>query len=120
MPRTADPKLVARKLRAVSKPATLIKVTDGTRDPANLSAGTQPTSVSYGCRAFASRTTREKIAGTLVEQGDRLVAVLAATIASGQVPTTKDRLTFGGTTRSIVSVENDPFEAVYLCLTRGP
>jgi hypothetical protein len=120
MARTADPRLVARKLRAVSKPATLVKVTSGARTPGALSGGTNPTSASYGCRAFASTTKREKINGTLVEEGDRIVAVLAATIASGQVPTTKDKLTFGGTTRPIVSVENDPFEAIYLCLTRGP
>lgn len=119
MPRL-DTRTLARKLAASGavKAATLIKLTASVRAPDALSAGANPTSASYACRAIATSTKREKIAGTLVQATDRVVAVLAATVASAQVPTTKDRLTIDGATLRIIAVEHDPFAAVYTCLCR--
>ncbi|HSN29508.1 MAG TPA: hypothetical protein VLT45_24640 [Kofleriaceae bacterium] len=118
MPRLT-PALVARKLEASGavKPATLVRLTPGTRTPGALSAGTNPTSTSYPCRGFATRTTRTTINGTLVEASDRVIALLAASL-QGQVPRDGDQVTIESVTTRIVAVERDPFAAVYTCLTR--
>ena len=119
--RRLTPALVARKLEASGAPksATLIRVAiTGARMTGAKSAGPQTTSTSYPIRAFATRTTRTQIAGTIVEQADRIVAVLGTSLPGGIVPLEKDSITVEGVTTKIVSVERDPWSAVYTCLTR--
>lgn len=114
-----DARLIARKMRRVSKPAVLIKVTAGTRTAGSPAGGTNPTEASYAARGWVTTTRKEKIGGTLVEQNDRVVALLGATIASAQVPTTKDKLTILSKTQRIVGVDVDLANAVYVCLCRS-
>ena len=123
MPKLLDgyiAKQVAKGLKAagMTKPATLIKVTAGTRTPGAISAGTNPTETSFKCRGLVQRATLSKIGGTLVEKGDRVIVLLGATIAGKQVPTSKDKITIEGVTSRIIAVDRDPASAAYTCLTR--
>lgn len=113
-------KQVARGLRkaGMTLPATLIKVTAGTRTPGAISAGTNPTETSHKARGFVPKKTAKKIGGTIVEENDRIVALLGATLASGVVPTSKDKLTIDGETLRVMAVETDAAKAVYTCLCR--
>lgn len=115
------PALVARKMRAsgLVKSATLIKVTPGVRSVGNLINGTNPTTVSYAASGWVTTTNKKKIGGTLVEETDRVVALLGSSIASAQIPTTNDRLTIDGKTQNVVGVDRDPGKAIYVCLCRG-
>lgn len=102
-----------------SKPATLIKITYQGRDPANLAAGRRPVETPYKAQGLVPRTTYTAVAGTLVQQGDRIVLLLGATIAGGQVPKKNDKITIEGVTSRIESVDRDAASAAYVCLTRG-
>lgn len=106
------------KKAGLSLPATLIKVTPGARTSNNQAGGTNPTEASFAARGFVTKTTKDKIGGTLVEKTDRIIALLGSTIASGQVPATNDKITIEGVTTRVFGVDRDPAKAVYICLTR--
>lgn len=113
-------KMVYRGMKAakMTVPATLIKVTVGTRTPGSLAAGTNPTETSFPAKGFEPQVKAVKIANTLVEEGDRIVAIFGASLTSGVFPTTKDKITIGGETLRIVAVETDAAKAVYTALAR--
>ena len=113
--------LVAGGLKSagMTKPAVLIKYTKGTRTPDHLGEGTNDTANSYAAEGIVQRSRRDKIGTTLVEKSDRVVRLFGATIAGGQTPTTKDRITIDGFTSVVIDVEWDAANATYLCLTRS-
>lgn len=123
MPKWLEGKLAKQVANGLKKagmtlPATLIKVTDGTRTSGSLGSGLNPTEASFKARGFLPNAKATMIANTLVEAGDRIVALLGKTIASNQHPTTKDKVTIDGETLRIVAVETDAAKAVYTCLCR--
>lgn len=100
--------------------ATLISVTPGTRTPGSPSAGTNPTTASYGCRGFVVDYAAGQIDGALIVTGDRLVSLIAKSINGGATtPKPGDRLACRGRTYSIVRVEGDAAEAMWHCQVRG-
>ena len=99
--------------------ATLIKVASGTRTVGQLTGGTNPTTASYACRGFTDTLDRNRLEGTLAEDGDVLVALIGDSIASGQVPHPGDRIVISGTTYNVISVSTDPALAVYNCVGRA-
>lgn len=119
---------VAGMLNAVAgreaQPATLTKITAGTRG-ATLSAGTNPTSVSYGARGWIEAYDIADIAGTAIEQNDRRITLLARSIAGGVGPTSNDKITIvdlDGVTKTF-RVEGDvqssgPQGAMWICQGR--
>lgn len=121
-------RIIARELpKALKQPgivestaATLIKVTPGTRTVGNPAGGTNPTTTSYAAKGFVSSKLTRRVGGTLVEANDRVVVLFGASIASGQVPTTKDKITIEGKTQAIIDLDRDPASATYTCLCRGP
>lgn len=113
-------KLVAKSLKAakMTMPATLIKVTAGTRAPDAVSGGTNPTEASFAAKGFVADRTYRLVDGVSVQANDRVYALLGATIASGQRPVANDRLTIDGETYRLEAVQTDPARAVYICLAR--
>lgn len=109
----------AMKAAKMTLPATLIKVTPGTRTPGAASAGTNPTSTSYAGAGILDDFSAAEIDGTIIISGDRLVTLFGASIASGKVPLPDDKVTIGGATYRIISVQNDPANATYTCHARG-
>ncbi len=100
-------------------PATLTKVSPGSRTAGSTTAGTNPTSADYACRGFVSDYDASEINGTTVQDNDRKVTLLGATIASGQVPKTSDKVTISDkagapmVTYRIRRVQSDPDGATY-------
>ena len=91
-------KLVRKAIKSQGKTlglrkATLVKQTPGARDPGNLSAGTQPTAVSYPCEALIEQATAKNVGDTLAAQAERYIGILGASLPKGVVPTTQDRIT---------------------------
>lgn len=77
------------------RPATLTKVTPGTRTPGSLTGGTNPTSASYPTQGIAQTTTQGD-PGTLTARTTTIVTLLGAKlIAAGVEPTVGDRVTIG-------------------------
>src|SRR5262249_25683645 len=111
-------KMVAKALNAskMTKPATLTKLTPGTRTTA--SGGTNPTSVDYACRGFVEDYGPGLIDGTLITAQDRKVSLIGATIR-GAVPEPNDHVTIEGATYVIQRVTRDPAAAMYTCQGRG-
>lgn len=97
-------------------PATLIKVTSGTRTPGSLTDGTNPTSVSYSGRGFVDDYNLEQKSNTLVQEGDRMVVLIGDSFSV--TPETSDKITIEGSTYVIVSVMRDPDAATYTCQVR--
>ena len=109
----------AMKAAKMTLPATLIKVTPGTRTPGAISAGTNPTETSYACRGFVADYTAIEMQNTLIQRGDRKVVLLGASIASAQTPATDDKVTIDGATYRIITVNSDPAKATYTCQARA-
>ena len=98
--------------------AALIKVTAGTRTVGAENAGTNPTEASYAAQGYVARRKATKIAGTLVEQADRVVVLLGRTIEGAKVPTSKDKVTIDGETLRVIAVDSDLAKFQYRCLCR--
>jgi hypothetical protein len=99
--------------------ATLTKKTPGTRNPSDLTAGTNPTSTSYSCKGVVSDYSTRLIDGTLVATGDRRVLILGATLPSGIVPSTGDQVAIESLAYDVVRVTRDPAAASYELQVRG-
>lgn len=100
-------------------PATLIKVTPGTRTPGSLTGGANATTASYSARGILVEYDDKEIDGTLVVKGDKQVLLLGATIASSKIPVPGDSVTIEGYTYNIIKVSRDPAAATYSCQVRG-
>ena len=112
---------IAGRLSAVLGPmvfdVTLIKVTPNTRTPGSLTAGTNSVEASVVCRGWVDEYRQEQVNGTIVQQGDKKVSLLGASLGA-QAPEVGDKVTAEGETRRIVSVRRDPAGAVYECQGR--
>lgn len=106
------------KRAGMTKPATLGVVTQGTRTPGAVSAGTNPTTTNVSARGLVIRWKRERLNQTDVLSTDRVVMLLGALIAGGKVPEVGNLITIEGKTGRIVDIERDPAAATYNCLTR--
>ena len=107
--------IVKRELpkAGATESATLHRVTAGTRTAGSLIDGTHPTESDLPCKDFVSTTKRERIGGTLVGTGDRIVVL----IGLGTVePRAKDAITIDSTRQRIVSIEGNA--AAWTCLCR--
>ena len=107
--------IVKRELpkAGATEAATLHRVTAGTRTAGSLIDGTNPTETALACKGFVSTTKRERIGGTLVESGDRIVVL----IGLGDIePRVKDAITIDSTRQRIVSIEGNA--AAWTCLCR--
>jgi hypothetical protein len=95
--------------------ATLTQYTPGTRTPGALADGTNPTSTTHTCRGFERSFSAHQIDGTIVTANDRMINLFANTIDAVTEPRPNDRVTIGGHTYRIVSVERDPATVLYRC-----
>lgn len=99
---------------------TLTKVESGTRG-VNLTAGTSPSRTDYTVKGFVDSYTDRQVADTLVQQGDRKVVILGASLPAGVVPEPADEVTDeAGIVYVIVEngVSRDPAGATYECQSR--
>lgn len=116
----------AMKAAKLTLPATLIKVTPGTRTPGSLTGGTNPSTTSYAASGFVADYSDDDIDGTLVIRGDRKISLFGSSFPAGVVPEPEDKITItdpSGVSRTyrIVpkGVTTDPAGAVYTCQGRA-
>lgn len=99
---------------------TLTKVEAGTRG-SSLTAGTSPSRTDHTVKGFVDSYTDRQVADSLVQQGDRKIVILGASLPSGVVPEPTDEITDeAGTVYVIVEngVNRDPAGATYECQSR--
>jgi hypothetical protein len=94
--------------------ATLTLHTAGTRTVGSLTSGTQPTSVSYDCKAFVD-TTGRFMDGTLVKEGRSKLSILGGTLPDGVRPSPGSTVVRAGVTYKVHRVVSDPVDAVHEC-----
>lgn len=112
-------KLIDENLSPRLLDATLVKVTAGTRTPGSLTAGTNSTTVNHACKGFIEDYKSDRVDGTVIQFGDRMVILVANSISSGTVePVGQDQVIIEGDTYRIVNVERDPAAATYTCQAR--
>ena len=97
---------------------TLVKVTTGTRDDNDPTAGNKPVKNNYKGRGFIDDYKDGQINDTSILSGDRKVTIIGNTL-KGQVPTPGDYVIAEGITYSIIAVKRDPAAATYSCQVRG-
>lgn len=113
-------KEVGRQLvrAGMTRSATLIVVTQGARDPSNLSAGRTLTETSVPCRGLVITWKKQYLNATLIEAGDRVVLLTGLSLKT-TVPKPSDKISIEGVTSRIIDVDRDPAHATYACLTRS-
>lgn len=99
--------------------ATLTKKTNGTRTSGQLTAGTNPTTATYTCKAIPASRNKKLSDATLTKVGDESILIFRATLDSSVAPEPNDTITLGGSTYVITNTTLDPARAVYICSTRG-
>ncbi len=95
--------------------ATLLVVSAGTRTGGAVSAGTNPQDASHSCRGYERTFDAHLIDGTIIAINDRMITLFADSIATAAVPKSGDKVTIGGSTYRIISVERDPAAVIYIC-----
>ena len=105
------------------RPATLVKVTPGTRTVGSLSTGTNPTQASYTTQGVFEPTTKGDWNGSSWDMTRREVGTVTLLgkplTAAGVVPEAGDLVTIEGATYSISAVSRDPSAASYTCTVTG-
>lgn len=99
-------------------PATLTKVTDGTRDSNNLAGGLNPVETPYSARGFIDSYTDDQINNTTILRNDRQITLIGNSIEGLQIPATGDIITIEGSAFDIINVTRDPAAATYVCQAR--
>jgi len=98
-------------------PATLTKVTPGTRTPGALGGGTNPTTTTYAVRGFVEDFDTRMIDGTIITAKDRKVTILGHGLTVEPAP--QDKITIESKTYQVVHVKRDPAAATYTLHVRG-
>lgn len=122
-------KIVATAMPKGALPdAILRKTSDGTTDPANLTASPTVVTTDYATRGFSSDFAVSEVAavgvatGVQVARGDRKILLLGEPLyAAGDVrPTVDDFVILGGETLLVVGViGRDPASATWQLQCRG-
>ena len=92
----------------------LVQVTGKERDSANPTKITEFTKKFTG-KGFVDDYKARQIDGMTIQQGDRKVTILGASLPAGVVPKPSDSTIIEGETKVVVNVIRDPASAVYEC-----
>jgi hypothetical protein len=99
--------------------AELIKVVAGSRTAGNLTGGTNPSERPLRCKGFYDDAQLSRLPETLVQKGDRVAAILGASVPGRVEPEPGDKVTLEDETTTIQRIiERDPASALYLCQVR--
>ena len=110
--------ILRTSLRGMLLDATLTKISAGSVDPNNIGAGPAITETDYTAEGFVESYDENRIDGTIVQEGDRLVILIGESIQSFVVPEPQDKITIESVTYTIVQVTRDPDAAIYECQVR--
>lgn len=100
---------------------TVVTSTEAGRTPGSPSAGRNPTTTGpHAGQGIIENYDAKEIDGTLIQDGDRKVLILGASLPTGIVPKADDTISiesFVGL--RVVQVMRDPAAATYECQVRG-
>ncbi len=104
----------------LTRPATLIKVTEGISSPGQVSGGSNPVTQAYAAQGIVGDYRDAQIDGTSILKGDRQVRLFGTTIANRKIPVPGDRIIIEGQTLTIVAdgVTRDAAGACFVCQCR--
>lgn len=106
---------IAKALGSRLLPVRLIKVVPGAINAANLSGAQPETNRTFTCRGFFDTYNSQRMGGTAIKEGTRVVLILAGTLPAGIEPVPDDRVVLEGETVEIVGpVLRDPDAATYI------
>jgi hypothetical protein len=98
-------------------PATLHKVTAGSRTSGQQTSGANPTETDHACRGFVEegfvREGATNDDGSLVTRVRRRVNIVGDSIVGGAVPEANDNVTIEGIKHRVLEVKRDPAKALY-------
>lgn len=98
---------------------TLTVVAQGTPTPGSYTRGSNATTTSHTAKGLVSRYKSSEIDGTRIQQGDRRVRVMIASISPATAIKPKDRVTIGGETLILMDAAKDPAGVAWLCQARA-
>ncbi len=108
--------ILAQQLGPQLLDCDLIVVTDGTRDLNNPSAPIPKTEVMHKGKGITDGYCDFNVKGSISQESDRQVLILAATFSQSPVPKNGDKITIEGETLTISGkVIRDAAGATYLC-----
>ena len=103
----------------LTRDGVLIKMKPGDRTAGSLTSGTNPKDREHEFQGFYDDKMLSHLPETVVQQGDRAVLLIGATIQGGVEPEPGDEIILENETTVIVSLmERDPAEATFLCQSR--
>ena len=97
---------------------TLTVVDKGRVDPNNYTAGKQKTETPHPGYGIVEVGVR-RIGGTIIQTDTATITIYAASLPPGVVPKANDRVEIKGETYTIASIEIDPADATYTCITEA-
>jgi len=101
-------------------PAVLTKMTNGELVSGSLTSGMHPKKSNYNCRGVIEEYLDRERDGTQVQDGDRKVILLGASISSGVFPESGDLISIEDEDElRVIRVVRDPAAASYTCQVRG-
>jgi hypothetical protein len=93
---------------------TITKVTEGARNPLDITAGLSRTETDYPLEGFIESKRFENAEGfTTLKQGE-IITIIGNSCAV--VPEVSDKITMEGTKFTILNIMRDPAAATYECL----
>ena len=106
---------IAAALGSRLLPVRLLKVVPGAIDTSNLSGAQPETTRTFTCRGFFDTYNARRMGGTAIQEGARVVLILAETLPAGIKPEPDDRVVLEGETVEVVGpVLRDPDAATYI------
>ncbi len=110
-------KLIADNFRGQLNVGTLTVITHGARTNSTSGRSQSPANSTFD--GLLTNYKDEEVDGTLVEEGDRKVLIIAGTLNPVVIPKSKDRVTIEGVEFEIKRVMRDPAAATYTLQVRG-
>lgn len=112
--------IVAKNIGPGLLPVTITRVTEGVRQPGNLSGGREATSAQItGTRGIWEDLPRNPPPGIEFELNDRIAMLIGNTIPAGFIPQRGDAIEIEGITLTVVQLlSRDPAAASYRYLCR--
>lgn len=106
---------IAKALGPRLLPVRLIKIVPGAVDPQNLSGPQSENIRNFNCRGFFDTFSAQRMRSTAIQEGSRVVLILAGTLPSNIEPELNDRIVIEGETVEVVGpVVRDPDIATYI------
>jgi hypothetical protein len=106
---------IAKAMGPLLLQGTLVRITYAAVNPSDMTAAQVETPVNHTFRGIFDYYSARRMGGTAIQEGARVVILLAETITPRTVPLLGDKITLEGVSTEIVGpVVRDPDAATYI------